>query len=143
MNITPIAEGIKAKLVSIILVLLGIVACTSCGGNNDATNMEPATTSLDAAREFIQAKLEGNEKKMNFYTIGSAADKEAVHMYMQSEFNALLESERKQLKVASITILSVLEPNDSTTEVKYANSVNKQPQLLTVVKRNGVWAVKH
>jgi hypothetical protein len=142
MNITPIVEGIKVRILPIAILVVSIGIFTSCGGGNDATAMEPATTSLDAAREFIQAKLEGNEKKMNFYTTGSEADKEAVHMYMQSEFNALLDGERKQLKVASITILSVTEPNDSTTQVKYANSVNQQPQVLTVVKRNGIWAVK-
>lgn len=121
------------KLVPILLVLF-----CSCAGKEK--NYQPATDALDAGREYINATMEGDFDKAAFYIIQDEKNK-VVLAGIEKAYREKDKEGRQQLRTASININGVKSMGDSSTEINYNYSFDKQPRALTVVKKQGNWLV--
>ena len=118
--------------------LLAALFILALGCSQPEGHKEPEDA-LDAAREFVRAVLDGDYARAELYLLDED-DKVLFGRYKQFR-NARPDSERRQLKSATIIINGVEALNDSVTTVNYANSQSKEPTELRVVRRGGRWLV--
>jgi hypothetical protein len=118
--------------------LLAALLFISSGCSGPEGHKEPEDA-LDAAREFVRAVLDGDYARAELHLLDED-DKVIFGRYKQFR-NARPDTERRQLKSATIIINSVEAQSDSVTMVNYANSLSREPTELRVVKRNGRWLV--
>jgi hypothetical protein len=121
----------KASLLALFILLL-----TGCSGPEGHKEPEDA---LDAAREFVRAVLDGDYARAELHLLDED-DRVLFSRYKQFR-NARPDTERRQLKSATIIVNRVEALNDSVTVVDYSNSHSRQPTELRVVKRDGRWLV--
>jgi hypothetical protein len=121
------------KLVWIIVVLV-----TACGGKQQ--DYRKADDALDAGSEYINACLQGDFSKAAFYVLPGEKNKEALKN-IEKQYREKDKEGRQQLRTASINISEVKELPDSSTEIHYYNSFDKQAHTLRVVKQKDKWLV--
>jgi len=117
------------------LILLLIIACSS-----PAKNFTPAENGLDAGREFIDACLKGDFSKAAFYMIGDEQNKQLLAT-VEAAYREKDKEGRQELRLASINIKEVAEPNDSTVILYHSNSLDTIAKQTIIVKRNNIWQV--
>ncbi len=119
------------------LLFLSAIILYSCGQPEGIKKPEDA---LDAGREFVRSVLDGDYAKAEMYVL---PDEEDIALYrrFRKYMKSQPEKERLGLKSASIQINKVEAVNDSVSVINYANSFEKEPADIRVVKKNGEWWV--
>ncbi len=117
------------------LILLLIIGCSS-----PAKKFTPAENGLDAGREFIDACLKGDFSKATFYMIGDEQNKQLLAT-VEAAYREKDKEGRQELRLASINIKEVAEPNDSTVILYHSNSLDTIAKQTIIVKRNNIWQV--
>lgn len=112
-------------LVALMLLATGLVSCNS-------------NTPKKKAEKFLNS----------FYHMDYKAAKEVSTddtkkvLDMIEQFATMVpDSSKQNAKKIKIDVKDVKEVNDTTANVTYATSENKQDQQLTLVKKNGEWLV--
>ena len=125
----------KMSTVWIGLLLLLIFACSS-----PTKNFTPAENGLDAGREFIDACLKGDFSKASFYMVDDEKNKQLL-LNVEAAYREKDKEGRQELRLASINIKEVSEPNDSTVILYHSNSLDTSAKQTIVIKRNNSWLV--
>lgn len=125
----------RSKLLySFLFLQIFFVACKDAGQNSTTTS----ENDIDAARNFIQAALDGNYRKARQYILADSVNDQFISSIERVRLN---EDERRGLKESSINIHNIKRPNDSTTVVIFSNSFKNNHDTLKVVKLNNQWLV--
>lgn len=125
----------KMSTVWIGSLLLLIAACSS-----PSKNFTPAENGLDAGREFIDACLKGDFSKASFYMVDDEKNKQLL-LNVEAAYREKDKEGRQELRLASINIKEVSEPNDSTVILYHSNSLDTSAKQTIVIKRNNSWLV--
>lgn len=125
----------KMSSILIGLLVLLVQACSS-----PAKNFTPAENGLDAGREFIDACLKGDFSKASFYMIDDGKNKQLLSK-VEAAYREKDKEGRQELRLASINIKEVSEPNDSTVLLYHSNSLDTSSKQTIVVKKNNNWLV--
>ena len=125
----------KMSTVWIGLLLFLIAACSS-----PTKNFTPAENGLDAGREFIDACLKGDFSKASFYMVDDEKNKQLL-LNVEAAYREKDKEGRQELRLASINIKEVSEPNDSTVILYHSNSLDTSAKQTIVIKRNNSWLV--
>lgn len=123
----------RDRILGLLAMLLLLTRCSGPEGHKEPED------ALDAAREFVRAVLDGDYARAELHLLDDD-DRVLFGRYKQYR-NARPDSERRQLKSATIIINKVEAVNDSVTMVDYANSLSREPTELRVVRRGGRWLV--
>lgn len=112
---------------------------SACNSPADEEKTEGAENDIEAARNFIQASLQGNFSKARDFMLHDSVNDQT----MDAISRVPLSSDEKQgLWDASINIHSRKLVNDSTSIIIFSNSFHKEnTDTLKLVKQNGQWLV--
>lgn len=113
-------------------LLLCLSACNDAGQNIKSEN------DVDAARNFIQAALNGDYQKARGYMLPDPINEQRMDAIERVPLRA---DEKKGLAEASINIHNVNKINDTATIVIYSNSFKNDWDTLRVIKQNDQWLV--
>ena len=120
------------------LIWITAILLISCNGKEQ--NYRKADDALDAGREYINACLQGDFSKAAFYTLPNDKNS-AVLKVLEKTYREKDKEGRQQFRTASININEVKELTDSSTQIIYSNSFDKQPHTLYVLKQKNTWLV--
>ena len=121
-----------------ILIWITAILLIACNGKEQ--NYRKADDALDAGREYINACLQGDFSKAAFYTLPNDKNS-AVLKVLEKTYREKDKEGRQQFRTASININEVKELTDSSTQIIYSNSFDKQPHTLYVLKQKNTWLV--
>ena len=117
-------------------------ALLTAGCEGTTKTFTPAENGLDAGREFIDACYKGDFERARFYMLPE--DSNAVFLKKnETAFREKDKEQRQLLRLASINIKLVTEPNDSTVLMEYSNSADTASQKLYVLRQNNQWLVDY
>jgi hypothetical protein len=128
--------GMKSVYEFCFLFLL-FFACNSA----DETKTPASENDVDAARNFIDAALQGHYDEARKHVVPDSINNAWVDLFKRAYQERMSMADKAGYRNASINIHNVQSVNDSTTIVKYSNSYKKQNDSLKVVRRNGEWLV--
>ena len=120
------------------LIWITAILLIACNGKEQ--NYRKADDALDAGREYINACLQGDFSKAAFYTLPNDKNS-AVLKVLEKTYREKDKEGRQQFRTASININEVKELTDSSTQIIYSNSFDKQPHTLYVLKQKNTWLV--
>lgn len=112
----------------------------SCN-SSDKTETPTSENDVDAARNFINAALQGHYDDARRLVVPDSVNNAWVDLFKRAYQEHMSPADKAGYRNASINIQDVHTVNDSTTIVKYSNSYKKQNDSLKVVRRNGQWLV--
>lgn len=116
-------------------LLFCLYACNDAGKKS----IGESENDVDAARNFINAALEGNYEKAKTYMLPDSINIERMNAIERVK---LSPEEKKGLADASINIHEVTNTiKDSVTIVVYSNSFKNNWDTLRVIKQDGQWLV--
>ena len=127
----------KRQSIVFLFLLFVAVACK----NNDQQSPGKSENSIDAARNFIRAALDGKFSEARTYLLQDSTN---VNYMDVAERNYQRADQETKIgyRSSSIKILEVKDTvKDSVTVVIYSNSFKNDPDTLKVVKSNGQWLV--
>ncbi|MEI9945958.1 MAG: hypothetical protein WDN26_17275 [Chitinophagaceae bacterium] len=123
----------KNKISIFSFLLFCLYAC------NNSKDTPASESDVDAARNFIQAALEGDFEKAKTFMLTDSLNIERMNAIERVK---LSPDEKKGLANASINIHEVSSKvKDSVTIVIYSNSFKNNWDTLKVVKHEGQWLV--
>lgn len=120
--------------------MMGMSVCLILACSSPKKDYLPAENGLDAGREYIDACLKGDFSKAAFYMIPDASNK-AILDSIEAAYREKDKEGRQELRLASINIKEVVEPNDSTVVILHSNSLDTVSVKTIIVKRNNIWLV--
>jgi hypothetical protein len=129
--------GMKSVFSICFLFLPFFWACN----NSDKTETPTSENDVDAARNFINAALQGHYEDARTLVVPDSVNNAWIDLFKRSYQEHMGPADKAGYRNASINIHDVQTINDSTTIVKYSNSYKKQNDSLKVVRRNGQWLV--
>lgn len=113
-----------------------------CNNDNRENSGTPGSENdIDAARNFIQAALEGNYRKARTYTLSDSFNQQYVDLFERIYKERMNPEDKRGYREASIHIHSVTPLNDSVTLINFSNSFKNKNDSLKVVRLNGQWLV--
>lgn len=121
-------------------LLLGFFALIIFACNTPTKEFTPAENGLDAGREFIDACLKGDFTKASFYMVSDEINSQLLDQ-IESAFREKDKEGRQELRLASINIKEVAEPNDTTVILYHSTSLDTSSKQTFIVKRNNSWQV--
>jgi len=95
---------------------------------------------MDAARNFIQAALEGNFKKAANFMLQDTTNQQYLDV-TERNYRGLDAEEKRKLKEASLRFYDPLLQNDSITVTVFANSYRNDKDTLKIIKKDNQWLV--
>ena len=122
-----------------IFIALLFIAISCNDDNKDA--VPTSENDVDAARNFINAALDGHYDKARDMIVPDSANNAWIDLFKRNYQSRMTMADKAGYRDASINIHSVAQPDDSTSIVHYSNSYKKQNDSLLVVRRNGSWLV--
>lgn len=125
------------KSVLALFLFLLFSACNS----SDKTDTPASENDVDAARNFIQAALEGHYDEARTLVVADSINNAWVDLLKRTYQEHMSLGDKAGYRAASINIHNVQTLNDSTTIIHYSNSFKKQADSLKVINRNGQWLV--
>ena len=109
-----------------------------CGSNN---NFLPANDPLSAGREFMESCIKNNFDKGSFYMLQDAENIQLLKK-VNSQYQSLSETKKKQLTESSIIILDVSYITQSEVVINYKYSYDGFARKIKVILQpNGYWLV--
>jgi hypothetical protein len=112
-----------------------LIGCT-----NTSKSFPPATSAIEAGRNYIEACLQGDFEKAKAY----AAANETIQSYTTNTekiYRTLGKEGRSNFRQASIIILDVTDQDSLHTLIKYRNSMDNTPHQIAIEKAKGNWLV--
>lgn len=127
-----------ARIASLLLLLTCIlmVACK----NSETRSAETAENSIDAARNFIRAALDGKFEQARKLMLPDSVNSNWMDVAERS-YQRAEQPVKDGYRTASIQVHKVTDLDDSTTVVIYSNSFKNDHDTLKVVRQNGQWLV--
>ena len=122
----------KKVLLAITVLLL---AC-----NNKQGDYRKAEDALDAGREFIHSRLQGDFLKATFYLLPDEKN-QTILAEMERAYREKDKEGRQQWRTASINIKEVKEQSGTETYIYFQNSFDKLADTIRVIKQNDNWLV--
>lgn len=128
----------KGTAIIILFLLISFVACKS--KDNSAT--PKSENSIDAARNFIRAALDGKFNQARTYMLADSVNTNYMDLAERS-YQRADQSIKDGYRAASISVIRLVEAvKDSVTILVYANSFFKDNHdTLKILKANGQWLV--
>ncbi len=120
--------------------MMGLSTCFILACSSPKKDYLPAENGLDAGREYIDACLKGDFSKAAFYMIQDESNK-TILASIESAYREKDKEGRQELRLASINIKEVVEPNDSTVVLIHSNSLDTVSVKTIIIKRNNNWQV--
>ena len=124
----------KNLLAGLLFCLTAVIACKSA----DEVKSENA---IDAARNFIQAALNGDYEKAATFMVKDSLNLQDLHLVERVTNRNLTKDEKDKYREASIRIHETRQINDSTSVIYYSNSFKNKKDSLKVVLLDGQWLV--
>lgn len=124
------------KIFPLLAISTAVLSCT----NHDKPSAAKSEDDLDAARNFIQAALEGKYNEARVYMLQDSSN----YKFMDAAERNYQKSDRDTkvgYATASINIHDVQKISDSVTVVIFSNSFKHDHDTLKVVKQNQHWLV--
>jgi hypothetical protein len=118
------------------LFLLFFAACKTDDKKADAKS----SNSIDAARNFIRAALDGKYREAKDYLLQDSVNLNWMDAAERSYLKADQDTKDGYM-ASSINMHSVTPVNDTTTIIIFSNSFKNDHDTLKVVKVNGQWLV--
>lgn len=118
------------------LFLLFFASCKSV----DEKSAAKSSNSIDAARNFIRAALDGKYREAKEYLLKDSVNLNWMDVAERNYMKADRDTKDGYLS-SSINMHTVTPVNDSTTIIIYSNSFKNDHDTLKVVKINGQWLV--
>ena len=117
------------------LIVLLLTACHS-----QKSEYRKAEDALDAGREFINSRLQGDFLKAAFYLLPDEKNT-ALLAGMEKAYREKDKEGRQQWRTASININEVKELSSTETFIYFQNSFDKKADTICVIKQNDNWLV--
>ncbi len=118
-----------------ILLLALLIGCT-----NTPKSFPPASTSIEAGRNYVEACLQGDFEKATAY----AAPPQAMKSHTantEKNYRDLDKEGRSNFRQASIIIVGITDQDSLHTQMNYQYSLDKKPRQIEIEKTNGKWLV--
>ena len=112
-----------------------LIGCTTT-----SKSFPPATSPIEAGRNYIEACLQGDFEKAKAY----AAANDPMQSYTTSTekiYRTLDKEGRSNFRQASIIILDVTNQDSLHTLINYRNSMDNTPHQIAIEKVKGNWQV--
>jgi len=129
----------KSKLLTSFLLLQFFLCCNNADHEHSSTAR--SENDIDAARNFIQAALDGNYRKARTYALADSFNQQYVDLFERIYKERMNPEDKRGYREASINIHSVTPLNDSVTLINFSNSYKNKNDSLKVVRLNGQWLV--
>ena len=110
------------------------------GCSAPAKNFPPASSSIDAGRNYLEACLQGDFEKAVAY----AASTETMKSHTantEKNYRNLDKEGRSSFRQASIIILGITDEDSLHTRINFQYSLDKKPRQIEIEKRDGKWLV--
>ena len=121
------------SLATLLFTLL--IGCT-----NTSNNFPPATSPIDAGRNYIEACLQGDFEKAKAYAAGTSA-MQSYTTANEKTYRAFDKEGRSSNRQASIIILDITDQDSLHSLIHYRNSLDNKPHQMVVEKIKGNWVV--
>lgn len=122
------------KSISIGLLAL-FIGCTA-----PSKNFPPASSSIDAGRNYLEACLQGDFEKAVAYAATSKTMKSQTAT-TEKNYRNLDKEGRSSYRQASIIILDITDVDSLHTRMNFQYSLDKKPRQIEIEKRDGKWLV--
>ena len=111
-------------------------------GSKTNEKEKTSDSDMDAARNFLNALLQGDFKDASNYMLQDSTNTGYLY-YTEKMYKKSDPNEKQQLKEASLRFYNHpnQKPNDSTTIIIYSNSYKNDMDTLKVLKTEGKWLV--
>ena len=120
-----------------LFLLFFAIACK----NNDKESPGKSENSIDAARNFIRAALDGKFNEARSYLLPDSVNVNYMDVAERS-YQRTDQATKDGYRSSSIHILKVNDTvRDSVTVVIFSNSFKNDPDTLKVIRTNGQWLV--
>jgi hypothetical protein len=103
-------------------------------------NFPPATTSIEAGRNYLEACLQGDFEKAVAYAATSETMKSQTAT-TEKNYRNLDKEGRSSFRQASIVILDITDEDSLHTRMNFQYSLDKKPRQIEIEKTNGKWLV--
>jgi hypothetical protein len=118
-----------------ILLLALFIGCT-----NPPKSFPPASTSIEAGRNYVEACLQGDFEKATAYSASTQTMK--LHTAnTEKNYRNLDKEGRSNFRQASIIILGITDQDSLHTQMNYQYSMDKKTRQLEIEKKSGSWFV--
>ena len=110
------------------------------GCSTPTKNFPPASSSIEAGRNYVEACLQGDFEKATAY----AAPTQSMKLHTantEKNYRDLDKEGRSNFRQASIIILGITDQDSLHTQMNYQFSLDKKPRQLEIEKTNGKWLV--
>jgi len=110
------------------------------GCSTPTKNYPPASSSIEAGRNYVEACLQGDFEKATAY----AASNETMKLHTvntEKNYRNLDKEGRSNFRQASIIILGITDQDSLHTQMNYQYSLDKKPRQLEIEKKSGSWFV--
>jgi hypothetical protein len=121
------------SLATLLFALL--IGCT-----NTSTSFLPATSPIEAGRNYIEACLQGDFEKAKANAAGTGT-MQSYTTATEKTYRSLGKEGRSNFRQASIIILDITDQDSLHTLIHYRNSIDKTPHQMVVEKTKGNWQV--
>ena len=103
-------------------------------------NFPPATTSIEAGRNYLEACLQGDFEKAVAYAATTQTMKSQTAT-TEKTYRALDKEGRSSFRQASIVILDITDEDSLHTRMNFQYSLDKKPRQIEIEKTDGKWLV--
>jgi hypothetical protein len=110
------------------------------GCTNTSKSFLPATTPIEAGRNYIEACLQGDFEMAKAYAAGTRA-MQSYTTANEKNYRSLDKEGRSNFRQASIIILDITDQDSLHTLINYRNSLDNTPHQMVVEKTKGNWQV--
>jgi hypothetical protein len=118
-----------------ILLLVLLIGCT-----NPPKSFPPATNSIEAGRNYVEACLQGDFEKATAYAASTQTMKSHT-ANTEKNYRNLDKEGRSNFRQASIIISGITDQDSLHTQMNYQYSMDKKTRQLEIEKTNGKWLV--
>jgi len=126
----------RSILITISSFLLTLAACN----NSEQANENKSENDLDAARNFLDAALQGNFRQASSYMLKDSTNMGYLNV-TERKYQTLDALKKDSLKSASLRFYDTKHFNDSVTITVFANSYKNDKDTLKIVRQGGQWLV--
>jgi hypothetical protein len=110
------------------------------GCSTPTKNFPPASSSIEAGRNYVEACLQGDFEKATAYAATSETMK-AQTATTEKTYRNLDKEGRSNFRQASIIIIDITDQDSLHTRMNFQYSLDKKPRQIEIEKTNGKWLV--
>ncbi|MFL5809161.1 MAG: hypothetical protein ACJ749_06535 [Flavisolibacter sp.] len=121
-----------------ILCLAVLTIFTAC--KNRTSETVASENDIDAARNFIQAALDGRWEDANKYMLQDSINVQLLETSEQS-YRSKSSEDKRGYRESSINLFGSRKIGDSITIVNYSNSFRNKKDSLKVLRIGGQWLI--